>query len=32
LVTTAASALADHGISVADACGFVLQPHKTGVA
>ncbi len=27
-----AATLADHGISVADAYGFVLQPHKTGVA
>ncbi len=27
-----AAALADHGISVADAYGFVLQPHHTGVA
>jgi hypothetical protein len=26
------SALAEHGISVVDAYGFVLQPHKTGVA
>ncbi len=27
-----ATALADHDISVADAYGFVLQPHRTGVA
>jgi hypothetical protein len=27
-----AATLADHGISVADAYGFVLQPHRTGVA
>lgn len=26
-----AAALADHGINVTDAYGFVLQPHKTGV-
>ena len=25
------SALADHGVNVVDAYGFVLQPHKTGV-
>ena len=25
------SALAEHGINVVDAYGFVLQPHKTGV-